>query len=81
MLVRPKPDGTEKARQDEFTPCDDASTLGHHIDADDADLRAKVEEVPVWVTEDRQAGLRAQKGITFPGQKLEESRFAATIRS
>lgn len=55
MMIRPDADRAEEAREHEFPAADIARALRHEIVADDAQVRAKIEDIPIVLAQDAEA--------------------------
>lgn len=77
----PNADRTEKSGKNQLATGDVARTLRHQIVADDTQMRAQVENIPVLLAQNSQAGLATDERITFARNRLDERRFAAAVRT
>jgi len=79
VVVPPDADGAEEAGEDQFAAGDVARALGHEVVADDAQVGAEVEDVPVFLAQDSQAGFRLKQRIAFARDRLDERGFSAAV--
>jgi len=79
VMVRPDADGAEEAREHQLAAGDVARALRHEIVADDAEVGAEVEDVPVFLTQDAQASFGLEQRITFARDGFDERGFTAAV--
>ena len=79
VMVRPDSDGAEEAGEHQLAAGDVPRALRHEIVADDAEMGAEVEDVPVFLAQDAQAGFGLKQRITFARDGFDERGFTAAI--
>ncbi len=79
VMVGPDADGAEEAGEHQLAAGDVARALRHKIVADDAEVGAEVEDVPVFLAEDAQAGFGLEQWIAFARDGFDERGFAAAV--
>jgi hypothetical protein len=79
VMIGPDADGAEEAREDEFAAFDVAGALGHEVVADEAEVVAEVEDVPIAGAEDLERCFGAEERVAFAGDGFDERGFAAAV--
>jgi epoxyqueuosine reductase len=81
VVVRPDADGTEKPGKHQLTAGDVARALGHQIVADDPEMRAQLEDIPISAAQNAQPCAGPEERIALARDGLDERRFPAAIRA
>jgi hypothetical protein len=79
VVVSPDADGAEEAGENQLTAGDVARALRHQIVCDDAEMGAEIEDVPVFLAQDAQAGFRLKQRMAFARDRFDERGFAAAV--
>src|SRR5438552_186229 len=80
FLVGPNPDTGEESRKDNLASRNRTCTSRHQIARYNPHQGPQFRDIPTFLAEDSDGRTAADEGVTLPRDRLDQRRFATTIR-